>query len=71
MAFSQLVQFAMGLASSPLQGDIAIQSNNTYLSPLPAAYVDVSAVLLQDNLAVIPGEWDSGGIGRFSLPKPK
>lgn len=69
MAFSQLVQFAMGLASNPSQGNIATQaqSNTTFLSPLPAAYIDVSAVLLRDNLAVIPGEWDSGGISRSFL----
>ena len=62
MAFSQIVQFATGFASHSLEGNIATQVNSTFLSPLPASYVDLSAVLLRDNLAVIPGEWDSGGI---------
>jgi hypothetical protein len=33
------------------------------LGALPAGYANISAVLVNNNLAVIPGEWEAGGIG--------
>lgn len=41
---------------------VCLQSQSAVLSTLPAAYANVSAVLLNSNLPVIPGEWQSGPI---------
>ena len=49
-----------GLVSDPLLSNIVASS--AYLSPLPSGYDTISAVLIRDNLAVIPGDWDSGAM---------
>lgn len=33
------------------------QAASQYLAPLPQGYEDVSVVLLEKNLAVLPGNW--------------
>lgn len=49
-----------GIASDPLLSNIV--ASNAYLSPLPLGYDTISAVLIRDNLAVIPGDWNSGAM---------
>lgn len=43
------------------------QSQDAILGALPAAYSNVNAVLVNNNLAVIPGTWSSGPIGSVFL----
>ena len=42
------------------------QSNGDLLRPVPAQWADTPVVLLKDNLAVIPGEWDSVSLCKSS-----
>lgn len=62
--FSSLQSVQMDAISTCLQGHSAV------LGALPAAYANLSAVLINNNLAVIPGDWQSGPISRSSLYKP-
>lgn len=39
-------------------------TNNPFLSSLPAGYGNLSAVLIKDNLAVLPGEWKTHDISK-------
>lgn len=66
MQLSQFDPLAAGLAFGFLAS-----GNNSFLCAPPAGY-DVSTVLISDNFAVIPGEWESGSISKpttnFTLP---
>lgn len=44
---------------------VCLHSQSAVLSAVPAAYANVSAVVLKSNLPVIPGEWSSGEISEF------
>lgn len=52
----------------PVQHDTsALASEDTFLNNVPAAFEHVSISFVKDNLAVIPGQWESGGISEFTF----
>lgn len=58
----------LGLNQQPASLDVntnIIPSDNKFLKNIPPAFEDVSISFLRDNLAVVPGEWEAGGISKF------
>lgn len=52
----------------PLQHNAtALASEDGFLNAIPAGFEQVSISFVKDNLAVIPGEWEAGGISQFAL----
>jgi hypothetical protein len=62
--FSQFGDIARGFALNSVPGNGMGESSNAFLTPLPASHMHLSAVLIRENLAVIPGEWKSGSISK-------
>ncbi|KAJ5945623.1 hypothetical protein N7454_002462 [Penicillium verhagenii] len=55
----------LGFSQQPVTPDVnpnILRSDNEYLSNIPPGFEHVSASFVKDNLAVIPGEWEAGGI---------
>lgn len=42
----------------------ALASEDGFLHAIPAGFEQVSVSFVKDNLAVIPGEWEAGGISQ-------
>lgn len=52
----------------PVQHDAnVLSSEGAFLNKIPAGFEQASVSFVRDNLAVIPGTWDSGGISKLVL----
>lgn len=61
----QFSQFSLLFGFDSWFNSVVAQNSNTFFSLPPASYSKLSAVLIRDNLAVIPGDWDSGNISQI------
>lgn len=65
-AFSYLSFLGLNQQQASLDVNTNIlPSDNGFLNNVPPTFEDVSITFVKDNLAVIPGEWEVGGISRF------
>ena len=46
-------------------GDRSPDASWTLLKALPPGFESVSAAFIRDNLAVIPGEWETGDLSKY------
>lgn len=55
----------LGFNQAPVQHAITPTGEGSFLNTIPPGYESVSVSFIRDNLAVIPGEWEAGGISKF------
>jgi len=67
MPFSPVHILASGIALQQFYNVVNAQGSSSILTAVPAQYVNVSAVLIRDNLAVIPADWISPNLSKLGL----
>lgn len=55
----------LGSSQAPLQHVVTPASEGSFLNKVPPGFENVSVSFVRDHLAVIPGEWEAGGISNF------
>jgi len=69
--FSGINLFGLGLksVSSASNHSVDLDRSGSMLQRVPAPFSNLSAVFLKDNVAVIPGAWESGGTSKCASLK--
>lgn len=56
----------LGLAQQPSVATDPVDED-AFLNKIPSAFEHLSVSFVRDNLAVIPGDWDSGDLSEYLL----
>lgn len=62
----------LGLNQQPATPEYEVDvpdSDHAFLNNIPTAFEHLSVSYVKENLAVIPGEWEAGGISKCFAPK--